>query len=94
MNILIIKILILYLLIISFIGYWSMRNDKRKAITHSRRTPEKTLFLYALLGGSVGSMAGMAVFRHKTRHLSFKLGMPLILIMQIVLIYLVGKYLV
>lgn len=70
--------LAVYLLIINIIGYWSMRNDKRKAVTHSRRTPERRLFLYAAMGGSIGSMAGMAVFHHKTKHLAFLLGMPLI----------------
>ncbi len=75
--------LISYLVLINFIAYRSMRRDKRKAITHSQRTPEKRLFLYAALGGSVGSMLGMSVFRHKTRHLSFRLGMPAILVGQL-----------
>ena len=49
-----------------------------------RRIPEAHLFLLAFIGGSLGSIMGMHIFRHKTRHLSFRLGMPLILIIQLV----------
>ena len=52
--------------------------------TRAWRVPEKVLFLSALAGGSLGSLAGMALFRHKTRHWSFRLGMPAILILQVV----------
>lgn len=47
------------------------------------RVPEKTLFLLALAGGSAGALAGMYVFRHKTKHLKFVIGLPLILILQV-----------
>lgn len=80
------KILIPYLIIINIFGFWSMRSDKYKAITHSHRTPERRLFLYALLGGSIGSIWGMHLYRHKTKHTSFVLGMPAILLFQILLI--------
>lgn len=79
------KILIPYLLIINFIGFWSMRKDKRKAISHEYRIPEKRLFTYALLGGSLGSILGMRLYHHKTKHLLFVIGMPIILIIQIVI---------
>ena len=78
------KYFFIYLLLINFIGFWSMRKDKLKAVTHSQRTPEKRLFLYALLGGSIGSMWGMHVYRHKTKHASFKVGMPVILGLQLI----------
>ena len=80
------KFLIPYLLLINFIGFWSMRQDKFKAITRSQRTPERRLFLYALLGGSIGSLWGMHVYRHKTKHASFTLGMPAILSLQLLLV--------
>ena len=58
------------------------RKEKRNTV---RRIPEKTLFLLALLGGSVGALLGMRVWHHKTLHKSFRLGIPLILVLQIVI---------
>ena len=59
---------------------------KRKAKNEAvRRVPEKTLFLLAALGGSIGALTGMRVFRHKTLHRSFRLGIPAILALQIII---------
>jgi uncharacterized membrane protein YsdA (DUF1294 family) len=58
--------------------------DKRRAIKGAWRIPEKTLFLFSLIGGSIGTWAGMYIFHHKTKHWYFVIGMPAILIMQIV----------
>ena len=60
--------------------------DKRKAIKRAFRIPEATLFIVALIGGSAGSILGMQVFRHKTRHWYFVFGMPAILAIQIALL--------
>ena len=60
--------------------------DKLRAKRGAWRIPEKTLFLLPLLGGSVGAIAGMRVFHHKTKHWYFKYGLPLILILQIALV--------
>lgn len=88
-----IKIIIIYAVIINIIGLFSMLIDKRRAIKNKWRIPEKTLFLIAVIGGSVGSIAGMRLFRHKTKHWYFVYGMPAILIVQIVIIsLLLGKY--
>mgnify|MGYP003765734569 CR=1 FL=1 len=57
--------------------------DKNLARRQQGRVPERTLFLVALLGGSLGVWAGMYLFRHKTRHLSFTYGVPAIIILQI-----------
>ena len=78
-------ILICYLILINIIAFFLMGMDKRKARTGAWRIPEKTLFLSAILGGSIGAIAGMQLFRHKTRHQSFVVGMPVILIVQILL---------
>ena len=59
--------------------------DKAKARRGAWRVPEKTLFLLPLLGGSVGALLGMLVFRHKTKHWYFAWGIPLILLAQIAL---------
>lgn len=79
------KTLGIYLFIINAIGFILMLVDKIKARKNLWRIPEKVLFLSAILGGSIGSLLGMYVFRHKTKHFSFILGMPLILAIQIVL---------
>lgn len=72
-----------YLLIINVIGFFSMYLDKRKARKKLWRIPEATLFLIAIIGGSIGSIIGMHLFRHKTRHWYFVYGMPVILVLQI-----------
>ena len=64
-----------------------MGMDKRKAVKHTFRIPESTLFIVAVIGGSIGSIAGMYTFRHKTRHWYFVYGMPATLILQIALIF-------
>lgn len=76
-------ILIFYLLIMNIIGVAVMGIDKSKAERHVWRISEKTLFLVSLLGGSTGTWAGMYIFRHKTKHWYFVVGMPVILIIQI-----------
>ena len=84
-----IKILLVYLLIINAIGFILMLADKIKAKKNLWRIPEATLFLVAAIGGSIGSLLGMYTFRHKTKHVSFLLGMPLILAVQIVIVILI-----
>ena len=79
------RLLILYLLIMNAAGAVSMLMDKRKAKKKLWRIPEATLLGIAALGGSVGSLIGMYVFRHKTRHIKFTLGIPAILIAQLIL---------
>ncbi|WP_456279350.1 DUF1294 domain-containing protein [Bacillus sp. AK128] len=69
-----------------------MYRDKQKAIKQEWRTPESTLWFIALIGGAIGIWISMRRFRHKTKHLSFTLGIPFIIILQIVLlIYLLQK---
>lgn len=80
-----IKYLILYLLLINAAAFFLMLADKRKAQKNLWRIPETTLMMSAALGGSIGALAGMYTFRHKTMHLKFTLGIPAILIAQIAL---------
>jgi uncharacterized membrane protein YsdA (DUF1294 family) len=81
------KYFAIYLLIVNAIGFLLMLIDKRKAICRRWRIREKTLFLTAAIGGSIGSIMGMYTFRHKTKHLQFTLGMPAILIVQLILAF-------
>ena len=83
-------ILLIWILAWTLIAFALMGIDKWKAKSESWRIPEKTLFLSAILGGSVGALAGMYLFHHKTKHLSFTVGMPLILAVQIVLVLLLA----
>ncbi len=78
--------LLLWILVWNGIAFVLMGLDKGRAKGQKWRIPEKVLFLSAALGGSIGAMLGMSFFRHKTRHWSFRLGMPAILAVQIVLL--------
>lgn len=75
-------ILIIWLLLINGLAVILMGLDKSKARQRRWRIPEKTLFGVALIGGSAGILAGMWLFRHKTRHQSFTWGIPAILLFQ------------
>ncbi len=80
------KNIIIYLIIINLLAFISMYIDKKKAKYGKWRTPENTLFLFAFLGGTIGSILGMQVFRHKTQKNKFKIGMPALLTLQIIAI--------
>lgn len=80
-------VLIVYLIIINLIGFIIMGIDKRRAREKAWRIQEKTLFFIAIIGGSIGSILGMQVFRHKTKHKKFTIGMPCILIVQFIILY-------
>jgi uncharacterized membrane protein YsdA (DUF1294 family) len=80
-------------LIMNLIGLFIMREDKNRAIHHQYRISEKTLWITAFFGGAVGTTAGMQWFRHKTKHLSFKMGFPVLAVIEIILfIVLLVKY--
>ena len=80
------KYLLCYLLIINAVGFLLMLADKRRARKKRWRIPEATLMTAALLGGSVGCLMGMYTVRHKTKHLKFVIGVPLILLCQLGLV--------
>ena len=80
------QMIILYVLIINLIGFFIMGIDKFKAKKGFWRTPEKTIFTITLLGGGIGTVTGMYLFRHKTKKMKFTIGLPTILISEIVLI--------
>lgn len=82
--------LLIWILAWTLIAFALMGIDKWKARHEGWRIPEKTLFLSAVLGGSVGALAGMYLFRHKTKHPSFAVGIPFILLLQFVLIVLLA----
>ena len=73
-----------YFVIITIVAFALMGIDKHKAKKGAYRIPEASLFITALLGGSIGSVAGMLVFHHKTQHWYFQFFMPLISFLQMV----------
>lgn len=83
------KLILYYLLLINAAGFLLMLADKLKAKKNRWRIRESTLITVAALGGSVGSLLGMYAFRHKTQHLKFTLGIPLILAAQCIAVVLV-----
>ncbi|WP_029320573.1 DUF1294 domain-containing protein [Butyrivibrio sp. AE3004] len=80
------ELILTYLGIINFISFLAMGSDKRKAKRNAFRTPESIFFILALMGGSIGSILGMYIFRHKTKHWYFVVGMPAILLAQIAIV--------
>ena len=77
------EVVLIYLLIVNAIGFVLMTVDKYKAKKNLWRIPESTLMTVALIGGSIGSLIGMYTVRHKTKHLKFTIGIPVILVLQI-----------
>ena len=84
--------LILYLFAVNITAFALFGADKRKARRNAWRISEKALFLSAVLGGSLGAMIGMRVFHHKTKHWYFVIGIPAILVLQIIGCVLITNY--
>lgn len=80
------KIILIYLLIINAAGFLVMTIDKLYAKKNMWRIPERTLLGVAVIGGSIGVLAAMYTVRHKTKHMKFVIGVPLILAVQIGLV--------
>lgn len=79
------KYLLIYLVIINALSFLLMLIDKQKARQQGWRIPEATLMRFAIAGGSLGALLGMYLFRHKTRHKKFAMGLPAILIIHLIL---------
>lgn len=75
-----------YLIAANLAGFILFGVDKYKAKNHLWRIPEKTLFAAALIGGSLGCLIGMYFFHHKTRHWYFRIGIPLILVLNLLIL--------
>ena len=86
------QILLVYLLLVIAAGFLLMLVDKIKAKRNLWRIPEATLIGVALMGGSIGAIAGMNLFRHKTKHAKFYIGLPVILVLQIMAVICIVFY--
>ena len=78
-----IYVLLIYLAVISLISVILTVSDKRRAIKHCYRISEFTLMLFSALGGSVAMLLTMLLIHHKTRHVKFMVGIPVIIILQL-----------
>jgi uncharacterized membrane protein YsdA (DUF1294 family) len=85
------NVVLIYLVLMNLIGLYFMYQDKRRSIKRKWRIPEINFFIVSVLGGSLGSWAGMYLFHHKTKHTSFVLGIPFIFILQILFIAFIIK---
>lgn len=83
-------VLLIYIAFVNLLGFYAMYSDKLRAKKRAYRIPETTFFALAIIGGCPGCMAGMYLFRHKTKHPVFVFGLPLILILQIIGIFLLN----
>ena len=86
------KILLLYLLLINLLGFVLYGVDKAKSKGKSRRISERTLLWVARLGGGLGCWLGMMFFRHKTKHTSFMILVPLWTVLWAAAVVLLGRY--
>ena len=92
-NIFTLKNILIYLVIINLIGFFMMWSDKIRAKWGKWRIPEQTLFIVTALGGGIGTIAGMYTFRHKTKKLKFTVGLPALVILEIVaIVYIMFVY--
>ena len=87
----VVLIIVSYIVMMNLVSFALMGIDKYKEKKKAWRIPEATLFLFALFGGSLGSTLGMFAFHHKTRHWYFLYGMPLILVVQLICLYLLWQ---
>lgn len=80
------NIFVLYLIVLNLVGFFIMLIDKKRAIKNQWRISEKALIGISIIGGSIGMLAGMNTFRHKTKHKKFTIGIPVILVIQVAIL--------
>lgn len=85
------KYIIIYMALINLVGFEEIYRDKAKSIKKQWRTPESRFFVISALFGGIGVLAGMQIFRHKTKHIKFTLGIPAIIALQAVAVYMLLK---
>lgn len=88
------KFLTLYFIIMSIITFLLMYIDKNRAIKGQWRIPEATLINLSILGGGIGTYMGMYIFRHKTRHPKFTIFIPITIILNLFLYYILSKFII
>lgn len=87
MNTKLLLYFIIYFVVINTVSFFVMWFDKKKAEYNRWRISEKTLFLFALFLGGIGIYSGIYKFRHKTKHLKFTIGIPIVIVLNIITCY-------
>ena len=88
-----VQFILSYFIFINVFTFIAFGVDKWRARHNRWRISEATLFLLAILGGSIGALLGMHVWHHKTKHLHFIIGIPLIMLLQVILIFALSRFL-
>ena len=88
-----IQFILTYFIVINLIAFIAFGIDKWRAKVNAWRISEATLFLLAIIGGSIGALLGMHIWHHKTRHLHFLIGIPLIMLLQVVFVCVLARFL-
>ena len=86
------QLLLIYLVLINLVSIIVTISDKHKAIKHKWRVPESTLLLLSLMGGRVAMYVTMLIIRHKTKHPKFMIGIPVIIVLQFISVFLIWRY--
>ena len=86
------KIIEIYLLLVNFLGILLTISDKKRAKHEAWRIRERTFFLVSAVGGSIGTYAAMRLFHHKTKHRRFMIGLPLLILAQVILVLVVWRW--
>jgi len=82
-----VKYLILYLVVVNILAFFTYFIDKKKAEKGKWRIKESTLLIFSFIGGGLGSLLAMRIIRHKTQKFKFKIGVPIFTIISIIIIY-------
>ena len=85
------NLFIIYLIVINIVGFAAMYDDKKRAIKKQWRISEATLISIAIIGGGLGVLAGIHTFRHKTKHVKFSFGVPVIILAQITIFVMLNR---
>lgn len=79
-----------YVLFLNVYLYWIMGKDKQSAKSGQTRVPERHIFIFSILGGAIGTYLAMYHYRHKTKHKSFTIGIPIIIAIQLIIVILIA----
>jgi uncharacterized membrane protein YsdA (DUF1294 family) len=87
-------LIVVYIVVVNVLAFFLMGIDKSQARRGELRVPEKRLFAFAASGGALGTWLGMRIHRHKTKHMSFVIGLPILFVLNVICVYCLAKMIV